>query len=124
MASENETIFGHIQNAAVYSWEGFKAAWTRELAFRIEAVVIALMLPIGIWIGETTVDCALLIASGLAVLIVELLNSALESVVDRIGPEHHVLSKRAKDMGSAAAALSMLTAAIVWGLIAYARLLN
>ena len=121
MGSENENIFRHIQNAVIYSWAGFKAAWNNEMAFRTEAIVIALLMPIGIWIGETAVQWALLIGSSLLVLITELLNSAVEKVVDRIGTEHHILSKQAKDLGSAAAAVSMLTAVIVWGLIAYER---
>jgi diacylglycerol kinase (ATP) len=121
MGTENNNIFRHIQNAVIYSWDGCKAAWDNELAFRTEIIVIALMMPIGIWIGETAVEWALLIGSSLLILIVELLNSAVENVVDRIGTERHVLSKQAKDLGSAAAAISMLTALIVWGLIAYER---
>ena len=123
MGSENENIFRHIQNAVIYSWDGLKAAWHNEMAFRTEIIVIALMIPIGIWIGETAVQWALLIGSSLLILITELLNSAVEKVVDRIGTEHHILSKQAKDLGSAAAAISMLTAVIVWGLIAYERLM-
>ena len=121
MGSENENIFRHIRYAVIYSWAGLKAAWDNEMAFRIEIIVIALMMPIGIWIGETAVQWALLIGSSLLILITELLNSAVEKVVDRIGTEHHILSKQAKDLGSAAAAVSMLAAVIVWGLIAYAR---
>jgi diacylglycerol kinase (ATP) len=124
MGSKNENIFRHIQNAVIYSWAGFKAAWDTEMAFRTEAIVIALMIPVGIWIGETAVQWAMLIGSSLLVLITELLNSAVEKVVDRIGTEHHILSKQAKDLGSAAAAVSMLTAVIVWGLIAYERFLR
>ena len=89
------------------------------MAFRTEVIVIALIMPIGIWIGETAVQWALLIGSSMLVLITELLNSAVENVVDRIGREHHLLSKQAKDLGSAAAGVSMLTAVVVWGLIAY-----
>ncbi len=121
MGSENENIFRHIQNAVIYSWAGLKAAWDNEMAFRTESIVIALMMPIGIWIGETAVQWALLIGSSLLILITELLNSAVEKVVDRISTEHHILSKQAKDLGSAAAAVSMLAAVIVWGLIAYER---
>ena len=121
MGSENENIFRHIKNAVIYSWAGLKAAWDNEMAFRTEAIVIALIMPIGIWIGETAVQWALLIGSSMLVLITELLNSAVENVVDRIGREHHLLSKQAKDLGSAAAAVSMLTAVVVWGLIAYER---
>jgi diacylglycerol kinase (ATP) len=121
MRSENENVFLHIQNAVIYSCAGFKAAWNNEMAFRTESIVIAILLPIGIWIGDTVVEWALLIGSCLLVLLTELLNSAVEAVVDRMGTEHHVLSKQAKDLGSAAAAISMLAAVIVWGLIAYGR---
>ena len=124
MGSENENIFRHIKNAVIYSWAGLKAAWDNEMAFRTEVIVIALIMPIGIWIGETAVQWALLIGSAMLVLITELLNSAVENVVDRIGREHHLLSKQAKDLGSAAAAVSMLTAVVVWGLIAYERFLQ
>ena len=124
MGSENENIFRHIQNAVVYSWAGLKAAWDNEMAFRTEVIVIAFLMPFGIWMGETAVHWALLIGSSMLVLITELLNSAVEKVVDRIGTEHHILSKQAKDLGSAAAAVSMLTGVIVWGLIAYERFFN
>ena len=124
MKDKNDNIFRHIQNAVIYSIAGLKAAWDNEMAFRIEVVVIALMMPIGVWIGQTAVEWALLIGSSLLILIIELLNSAVENVVDRIGTEHHILSKHAKDLGSAAAAVSMLAAVIVWGLIAYKRFLH
>ena len=124
MGSENENIFRHIQNAVIYSGAGLKAAWDDEMAFRTEVIVIALMMPIGIWIGETAVQWALLFGSSMLVLITELLNSAVEKVVDRIGTEHHLLSKQAKDLSSAAAAMSMLTAVIVWVLIASERFAN
>ena len=123
MGTENNNIFRHIQNAVIYSWAGCKTAWDNELAFRTEVIVIALMMPIGIWIGETAVERALLIGSGMLILIIELLNSAVENVVDRIGPEHHILSKQAKDLGSAAAFFSLLTAVAVWSLIACQRFL-
>jgi diacylglycerol kinase (ATP) len=124
IGSENENIFRHIQNAVIYSTAGLKAAWDNEMAFRTEAIVIALMMPIGIWIGETAVQWALLIGSSMLVLITELLNSAVEKVVDRIGTEHHLLSKQAKDLSSAAAAMSMLAAVVVWALIAYERFVH
>jgi len=124
MGTENTNIFRHIRNAVIYSWAGLKAAWDNELAFRTEVIVIAFIWPIGFWIGETAVQWALLIGSSLLVLITELLNSAVEKVVDRIGTEHHILSKQAKDLGSAAAAVSMLAAVMVWGLIAYERFLH
>lgn len=124
MKAQNDNIFRHIQKAVIYSISGFKAAWKNEMAFRTETIVIAIMLPVGIWMSQTAVERSLLIGSCLLVLITELLNSAVENVVDRIGSEHHILSKQAKDLGSAAAAISMLTAVIVWGLIAYERFLH
>jgi diacylglycerol kinase (ATP) len=124
MESENENILRHIRNAVIYSAAGLKAAWDNEMAFRTETIVIALMMPVGIWIGETAVQWALLFGSSMLVLITELLNSAVEKVVDRIGTEHHLLSKQAKDLSSAAAAMSMLTAVIVWVLIASERFAN
>ena len=124
MRSQNENIFRHIRNAVIYSFAGFSAAWNNEKSFRYQTIVIALMLPVGIWIGKTAVEWALLAGSAMLILITELFNSAVETVVDRIGAEQHILSKQAKDLGSAAAAMSMLTAAIVWGLIAYANVLG
>ncbi len=121
MEETKDTIIRHILNAFVYSFAGLKAAWKNEMAFRLEAVVMAIMLPVGIWLGKSAVEWALLTASCMLILIIELLNSALEAVVDRIGPQRHELAKRAKDMGSAAAFISMITAVIVWGLIAYGR---
>ena len=121
METEKDTLLRHALNAFVYSFAGLKAAWKNELAFRGETVVIALMMPVGIWLGRTPIEWALLIGSCLVILITELLNSAVEAVVDRIGPERHALSKQAKDLGSAAAFISMIAAALIWALIAYSR---
>ena len=119
---QKDTIIAHILKALIWSMAGIKAAWKNEQAFRWEATIVLLMMPVGLWLGRTAVERALLIASSMSILITELLNSAVEAVVDRIGPERHELSKRAKDMGSAAALISMITAAVVWGLIAYESL--
>ena len=124
MEEKKDTLIRHILNAFVYSFAGLKAAWKNELAFRTETIVILILLPVGIWLGRSAFEWALLIASCLLILITELLNSALEAVVDRFGPQRHELSKRAKDMGSAAAFISMVTAAVVWALIAYERFLG
>ena len=124
MGEAKDTIVEHILKALIWSMAGIKAAWKNEQAFRWEATIVLLMIPVGFWLGRTAVEWALLIASSMLILITELLNSALEAVVDRIGPERHELSKRAKDMGSAAAFISMITAAVVWGLIAYERFLG
>ncbi len=121
MGNKNENLIGHIKNAFIYTFAGFKAAWKNELAFRGEVVVVMILSPLGLWLGRSAVERALLIASLLLILLAELVNSALEAVVDRIGPERHELSKRAKDMGSAAAFVSMVMAALVWILIAFDR---
>ena len=121
MGEAKESILRHIGKAFSWSATGIRAAWRNELAFRVEAIIIIILIPLGIWLGNSAVERALLIASCLLILIIELLNSALEAVVDRIGTERHELSGRAKDMGSAAAFFAMLTAGIVWALIAYER---
>ena len=108
MAEAKDTIIAHILKAFVWSMAGIKAAWKNEQAFRWEAAIVRLMMPVGLWLGRTAVERALLIACSMAVLITELLNSAVEAVVDRIGPERHELSKRAKDLGSAAALILSL----------------
>lgn len=117
MGNKNESLFEHIQNAFTYTWAGLKAAWKNELAFRGETVVAMVMVPLGLWVGRSAVERSLLAASILLILVTELVNSALEAVVDRIGPERHELSKRAKDLGSAAAFISMVTAALVWVIV-------
>ncbi len=124
MAETKDTILTHISKAVMWSMAGIKAAWQNEQAFRWEATIVHLMMPVGVWLGRTAVERALLIACSMLVLITELLNSAVEAVVDRFGSEWHELSKRAKDMGSAAAFIIMITAAVVWGLIAYERFLG
>ncbi len=124
MGEAKDTIIAHIIKAVIWSLAGIKAAWKNEQAFRWEAAIVLLMMPVGLWLGRTAVERALLIASSMSILITELLNSAVEAAVDRIGPERHELSKRAKDLGSAAAFISMIIAAVVWGLIAYERLLG
>ncbi|UCD78989.1 MAG: diacylglycerol kinase [Desulfobacterales bacterium] len=121
MGEARESVLRHIGNAFIWSAAGVKKAWNNELAFRVEAIIIIIMMPVGLWLGRSAAERALLIASCLLILITELLNSALEAVVDRIGKERHELSGRAKDMGSAAAFFSMLTAAVVWALIAFDR---
>lgn len=119
MGADNDGLMRHIVNALIWSVAGIKAAWKHEIAFRAQVVVIAIMLPVGFWLARTVVEWFILFGSCMLVLITELLNSALESIVDRIGPEPHELSGRAKDLGSAAAFFSMITAAIIWALIAF-----
>jgi diacylglycerol kinase (ATP) len=107
--------------AAGFSAKGLATAWRNEVAFRQEILLVALLLPASFWVGQTGTQRALLILSALLILIVELINSAIELVVDRIGPEFHPLSGQAKDMGSAAVLLSLILAALVWGVIAWQR---
>ena len=106
-----------IVNATGYSLQGFRAAWRHEAAFRQECIVAALLTPCAFWLGEDLAQTALLLAVLGLVLVVELLNSAVEAAVDRIGPERHPLAGRAKDMGSAAVFVSLLLAAVVWALV-------
>ena len=105
--------------AAGYSWAGLCAAWRHEAAFRQEILLLLLLGPVGLWLGGSGVEKALLFGSLLLVVIVELLNSAVEAVVDRTGAEHHELSGRAKDLGSAAVLVSLLLAGTVWGLVLF-----
>ena len=97
--------------------QGLAAAWTNEAAFRQECLAALVLLPLGLWLGPGGIGKALLAGSVLLVLVVELLNSALEAVVDRIGLERHELSGRAKDLGSAAVACAIGLAALVWGCV-------
>lgn len=113
----------HVINAAGYSMKGLKAAFRHEEAFRLELMAMVVMLPLAIWLGQSAVERALLIGSLLLVLIVELINSALEAVVDRIGVEHHELSGRAKDIGSAGVFIALIIVAVVWGLLLGERFL-
>lgn len=111
----------HVIQATGYSMKGLKAAYTHEEAFRLELLAIVVMLPLAIWLGQSAVEWALLIGSLLLVLLAELVNSALEAVVDRVSVEHHELSGRAKDIGSAVVFVALVNVAVVWGLILYER---
>lgn len=104
-------------NATRYSLSGLAAAARHEDAFRQELILVALLTPVALWLGDTGVERALLIGSLILVLIAELLNSAIEATVDRISLESHRLAKRAKDFGSAAVMLSLANAGVVWLLI-------
>jgi len=111
-----------ILRAFGYSFQGLRAAFRHEAAFRQELALAALLLPLGLWLGESGVERALLAGSWILVLIVELLNSAMEATVDRFGPGHHDLSGRAKDIGSAAVMLSIGLATMIWALIIFPHL--
>ena len=104
-------------NALGYSRDGIRAAWQNEAAFREEILLAAITIPLAFYLGKTGVDRALMIGSILLILIVEILNSALEAGVDKASPEKNELAKRAKDMGSAAVLLSLINAAAVWACV-------
>lgn len=106
-----------VFNAARYSWLGLSAAWHHERAFRDELWVFIVIIPLALLLGETRFEQVILVGSWIGVLIVELINSAIEAVVDRVGIEHHELAGRAKDMGSAAVFLAMVLAALVWAAV-------
>ncbi len=110
-----------VWHATGYSLAGLRAGWG-ETAFRQEALAAMLMLPLAFWVGRTWLETAVLCGSVVLVMIVELLNTAVETAIDRIGPEWHDLSKRAKDMGSAAVLLSLVLCAGIWGAALYQRL--
>jgi len=103
--------------AFVNSWKGFKGAFKFEAAFRQEVALAVVLLPLGVWLGKSGVERALLLGSVILVLIVELLNTGIETVVDRIGYERHELSGLAKDVGSTAVLLAFALLGIVWGFI-------
>jgi diacylglycerol kinase (ATP) len=110
---KSRTGLNRILHAGGYSVQGLRAGWG-ETAFRQEAILALVMIPLAFWLGQNWVETALLAGSVVLVMIVELLNTGLESAIDRIGPEWHDLSKRAKDMGSAAVLLSLLLCIGVW----------
>jgi diacylglycerol kinase (ATP) len=114
------TGFRRIWHAAGFSISGLRAGWS-ETAFRQEALAAVILLPFAFWLGRGWIETALLAGSVLIVLAVELLNTAIEACVDRIGPEWHELSKRAKDMGSAAVLLTLLLCGGIWLAALYQR---
>jgi len=116
-AFKGKTGLRRLGNAANYSWAGVRAAFKYEAAFRQEVFLAFLLIPLALYMGQTGLERGLMIGSVLFVLVVELLNSAIEAAVDRISLEHHLLIKRAKDMGSAAVTLSLLNVIAVWALI-------
>ena len=117
MSKPGATGLTRIINATRYSLLGLRAAIKHESAFRQELVLAIVLLPAAFWVGNTAVEYVLLIGSLLLVLVVELLNSAIEAVVDRVGNEQHDLAGRAKDLGSAAVALALTNLVLVWVLV-------
>jgi diacylglycerol kinase (ATP) len=121
MPKPGATGLRRIADAARYSWNGFRAAWRNESAFRQESALAIVLVPGAFLLGRSATETALLLATLGIVLITELLNSAVESVVDRIGDEVNDLSGRAKDLGSAAVFVALALVVIVWSVIAWDR---
>ncbi len=117
------TGLSRVWHAAGYSLEGLRAGWG-EKAFRQEAIAAMVLLPASLWLGRSWVEVALLAGSVVIVMIVELLNTGIETAIDRIGPEWHDLSKRAKDMGSAAVLLALLLCAGIWAGAIFQRIVH
>jgi diacylglycerol kinase (ATP) len=117
---KGKTGFTRLRNALGYSMEGFHAAYQHEDAFRMELVVAAIAIPVSLWLPVGNIGKALMISSILLVLLVELINSAIEATVDRVSLEDHDLAKRAKDIGSAAVLVSLINAAVIWLLVLFA----
>ena len=114
---KGKTGIKRLANAFTYSVAGTLAAFKHEDAFRQEVFLSSMLIPLAIYLGQTAVEQALMITSILLIIIVELLNSSLEATVDRISVKRHKLSKRAKDIGSAAVFFSLVNAAVIWFLI-------
>lgn len=117
---KRRTGFSRMWHALGYSMEGLRTGWG-ETAFRQEAMAAIILVPLSLWIGRNWVETSLLAGSVMLVMIVELLNTGIETAIDRIGPEWHDLSKRAKDMGSAAVLLSLLLCIGTWASALLAR---
>ena len=117
MATQGTTGVKRIVRASRFSWQGLKAAYKNEAAFRQEFMLAVILAPLALWLGESGLQKALLVTVLLLVLIVELLNSAIEAVVDRFGGEKHELSGRAKDIGSAAVFIALMNVLVVWILV-------
>ncbi len=118
MPKPGYTGLKRVIKATGYSWQGFRAAWANESAFRQECIIGLMLLPLAFVIGQSMLQVAVLIAVLAFVLITELLNSAVEAVVDRVGHEYHDLAGQAKDMGSAAVFVSLSLVVIVWTMMA------
>jgi diacylglycerol kinase (ATP) len=114
---KGKTGLRRLLNAFGYSLAGFRAAYKHEDAFRQEIHLAVVLIPLALWLPATHIGKALMIGSVLLVIMVELINSAIEATVDRISLENHDLAKRAKDIGSSAVLVSLINVAIIWGLV-------
>jgi len=117
MAKPGKTGFSRLFDAFGYSWSGYKAGYKNEAAFREELFIGALLIPVAIIFSESSIELALLIGSLFLVLMVELLNSGIEAIVDRVSDKHHELSGRAKDLGAAAVMTALINVIVIWAII-------
>lgn len=122
MAKPGKTGLSRIIDASKYSWLGFKAAFKHEAAFRQELFLAVFLFPTAIYFSESTLELALLIGSLSLVLIVELLNSSIEAIVDRVSDDYHELSGRAKDLGAAAVMVALINVLVIWGVIFFPKI--
>lgn len=120
LAQKSRHGINRILHATGYSIQGLKSGW-KETAFRQEAILAFVMVPCAFFLGQTALEIIALVGSVFLVLMVELLNTGIESAIDRMGPEWNALSKRAKDVGSAAVLLALIFCSLTWGLISLAR---
>jgi len=119
MAKPGKTGLSRIIDATGYSWQGLKAAWKHEAAFRQELILALVGVPLAFWLAENQFELLWLILPLFILVIAELVNSAIEAAVDRISGEHHELSGRAKDIGSAIVFVSLLLLAVIWFVVLY-----
>ena len=124
MGKPGKTGLGRVIDAFGYSMKGLAASWKYEAAFRQEVGLAIVLIPTAFWLAQTHVELILLISSVFWVLMAELANSSVEAVVDRTGSEHHDLSGRAKDIGSALVFVSLVLLAVVWGIVAFNRFIG
>ncbi|MEZ5565306.1 MAG: diacylglycerol kinase [Gammaproteobacteria bacterium] len=124
MTKQGKRGWRRLRDAINFSMAGLLAAWRGEEAFRQEVLLAIVLGPLAFWLGQTHFERLLLVASWLLVMIVEILNSAIEATVDRISDEHHPLAGKAKDLGSAAVFLSVVLATITWVTVAWERFLG
>ncbi|CQR43341.1 Diacylglycerol kinase [Thiomonas sp. CB3] len=118
---KTRTGLSRVYHAGINSMSGLRAAWQTESAFRQELTLALILLPLALWLGRTWTERAVLAGSVLLVLIVELLNTAIEYTVDRVSLERHDLSKTAKDLGSAAVLLTLLLCVLIWAAVLLPR---
>ncbi len=121
MSAKSSGGVQRLYKATLYSMQGLRAAFRNEAAFRLEVVLSIVLVPLGLWLGDNGIERALLVGSILLVMIVELINSGIEAVVDRFGGEQHELSGIAKDAGSAAVLITLINVLVVWCLVLFFR---